>query len=152
MGNLLVALMNERSRMPTKTYTSDVGFDLYTSEETIVEPRGISEVHCGIRVELPWGTFAFLMGRSSTSYRLGLIVITGVIDPGFNGELFAQVVNTTDKPVKIEVGQRICQLVIMDVTDASPREVIEVPEDFLDSVNKDFNRRRNINGFGSSGQ
>lgn len=96
---------------PTKAYPGDVGFDLYVSEFTRVHVGQSLDVPLGIRVELPPGVWALITGRSSTLRRRGLLVINGVIDNGFRGDMFAYVHNLSDQVVEIQRGERIAQLI-----------------------------------------
>jgi len=64
------------------------------------------------RIKLPNTLCAQLDGRSSIG-RLGIAVhiTAGYIDPGFEGQITLEIFNCSDKPVKLEVGCRICQLI-----------------------------------------
>lgn len=65
----------------------------------------------GIRIELPEGYWASIEARSSTS-KMGLIVPKGVIDEGYRGEMFAQIMNVGTSAVTIHDGDRIIQLIL----------------------------------------
>lgn len=57
----------------------------------------------------------FVVGRSSIG-RAGLIVENaGFIDPGFEGNITLELLNTSRTSMQLKEGMRICQLVIMDV-------------------------------------
>lgn len=95
-----------------------------------------------IRIEIPEGYWASIEARSSTSKR-SLIVPKGVIDEGYRGELFAQIINVGKEPVVINHGDRLIQL-IMHERIIKDFEVIE--------VNELSQSERGESGFGSSGQ
>jgi len=67
--------------------------------------------HTAETIELPANISGEVKGRSSIG-RMGLIPHTaGWIDPGFEGQITLEFVNHSDRPVKIEPGQRIAQIV-----------------------------------------
>ena len=95
-----------------------------------------------IRIEIPEGYWASIEARSSTSKR-SLIVPKGVIDEGYRGELFAQIINVGTETVHIFHGDRLIQLILHErvVKDFDIIEVDELSES-----------ERGESGFGSSGQ
>lgn len=101
---------------PTRGYQGDAGYDLYVSERTVIPYNGIAEVPHGISVQLPPGVWGMLVGRSSTARRRRLLVVQGIIDNGYRGELYCVVQNLSSKGVEvIERGERIAQLLLFDL-------------------------------------
>lgn len=149
---LLVAKTAPNAVLPTKAHGNDVGYDFYCSEKKGIAAQGITNVQLGVRIKLPEGYWGLLVGRSSTSYVHGLFVIPGVIDPGYVGPMFVQVLNTKSHTVLIENGQRIAQLILIPT--AGDRGVTEIEEVNLDDPEAYWNIgnwRRGKDGFGSSG-
>ncbi len=95
-----------------------------------------------LRIEIPNGYWASIEARSSTSKK-SVIVPKGVIDEGYRGELFAQLINVGNNPVVVRHGDRLIQL-IMHERVIKEFDVIEVDE-LSES-------ERGETGFGSSGQ
>lgn len=104
---------DELVRLPAQANSQDAGLDLYVSRAVTIEPGQFVDVPCALGVQLPPHSWAFLTGRSSTFRKHGLLVINGIIDEGYRGELFAGVVNLGDKPVHVEMGQRLAQLIVI---------------------------------------
>ena len=129
-------------RMPTRAHDNDAGYDLYVAERTIVSAHSFEDVPSGVHVQLPEGSWGLLTGRSSSVRNRGLLVIQGVIDEGYRGELFSAVWNLTDHDVILEAGERVAQLILMPNITVTT-ELVEVQE--LDAS------VRGSNGFGSSG-
>lgn len=140
MGSLLVRL-DPGARIPTKGYFGDAGFDLYCSESVDIEPGSWKDVDLGVSIQLPPKHWGLLTGRSSTLRRRGLLVNQGIIDNGYRGKLFANVVNMTDETVSVKEGERLAQLILLPVWDG----VMEVAEELAPSARGD-------NGFGSTGR
>lgn len=95
-----------------------------------------------IRIEVPYTHWASIEARSSTSKK-SIIVPKGVIDPGYRGELFAQLINVGTKPVEVRHGDRLVQMILHEnvINDFCIEEVDELSES-----------ERGETGFGSSGQ
>jgi dUTP pyrophosphatase len=84
---------------------------LYVSRPAVVGPGELVEIHTDIRVALPPGYWAHLLGRSSTPRRYGLQVIEAVIDNGYRGEMFIAVRSFSERTIDIEPGMRLAQLI-----------------------------------------
>lgn len=139
----LDGLLGAIPRQPTRAHDDDAGFDLYVSDTTIVGAHSFVDIPTGIAVEIPQDCWGLLTGRSSTLRNRGLLVINGVIDPGYRGELYSAVWNLTDHDVTIETGERLAQLIIMPNTTRS-FAMVEV-----ESLSA---HERGTKGFGSSGK
>ena len=92
------------------------------------------------------------MSRSSTTKRHGIIVLDGIIDNGYRGEMFAQVYNPVppsaigpgwikENTRVIPKGTRVAQLILHKIYDVLWVEQAILPES-----------KRGSNGFGSSGR
>src|SRR5699024_2721368 len=73
--------------IPTKAHYNDSGFDLYASEDVIIEPCETAIVLTGIAVELPKGFEAQIRPRSGVTAKTKLRVQLGTIDNGYTGEI-----------------------------------------------------------------
>ena len=127
----------------------DVGLDLACTLDgpeynvvCTVQPGERRPLPTGIRIELPEGYWASIEARSSTS-KLGIIIPKGVIDEGYRGEMFAQVMNVGNNPVTIKDGDRIIQLIVhrRHIKDMNIVEVDELSPS-----------ERGETGFGSTGR
>jgi len=70
-----------------------------------------------------------------------LVNAPGTIDADYTGPLIVLLINHGDRPVRIEPGQRIAQLVVAPVVQAELAEVDELPS-----------TGRGAGGFGSTGR
>ena len=90
---LKVKLLHPEARVPTVAYAgSDLGFDLYSIEDTVLEPGVPVKVRTGIAVEgLPgWG---FVLGDRSSMAARGITYAGGRIDAGYRGEILVCLIN-----------------------------------------------------------
>lgn len=130
-------------RLPRRGYADDAGLDLYVVGNHTIRPGQFVDVPCQLAVELPPWTWGLITGRSSTLRRARILVHSGIIDPGWRGELFAGAVNVGKHDVIVHDGERIAQLILMpNIT----REFEPVQVDTLSP------HPRGQNGFGSTGQ
>ena len=112
--------------------------DRYHKEAMDCLPRAM--IPTGIKLEMPDNIWCTVEARSSAGGRY-LITPDSIIDSGYRGEFFAVVFNIGYEPQKINVGDRICQLVFHEKTLIKPIEVDKLSES-----------ERGETGFGSSGK
>lgn len=129
---------------PVQHYDSDAGFDLaYAGAHPIhISPGECEDVRCGISVQWPPMMWGFLVGRSSSFRKRGILVNPAIVDGGFRGELFAVCRNIGNRDVTVQPGDRLAQIIPMPLLSAG-MGVVEVPQ--LDPS------ERGENGFGSTG-
>src|SRR5690625_7111831 len=89
--------LNDDSILPTKAHPTDSGFDLYASDDVIIEPGETTIVPTGIAVELPKGYEAQVRPRSGVTAKTKLRVQLGTIDNGYNGEIGVIVDNIAEE-------------------------------------------------------
>jgi len=97
----------------------------------------------GVAVAIPEGHAGLVLPRSGLASKKGLTMANspGLIDAGYRGEVICAAVNLDrEQPVKILVGDRIAQLVIVELPAVEPAWVDELPES-----------GRGEGGFGSTG-
>src|SRR5215510_10785435 len=72
-----VQLLHPEARVPTVTYAgSDLGFDLYSIEDVILEPGVPTKIRTGIAVEGPQGV-GFVLGDRSSMAAKGITYAGG---------------------------------------------------------------------------
>lgn len=134
-----VRRISENAHIPERAYENDAGADLFSVEEVHIQPHSPAMIKTGIEIALPRKTCGIIWGKSSIESR-GLIVIAGLVDEGYRGEVIVCMFNLTDKIQVIEKGQKIAQLVVIPVYYPKFKEVKELPKS-----------KRGIFGFGSTG-
>ena len=117
--NLKIKPVNEVVRKMYENHNhfhqGDSGLDLYIIENQIINPKETVRIKLGISIENLDGISYFLMPRSSISKTpLRLANAVGLIDAGYRGEIMAAVDNIKDISYKVEMGQRLFQIVAMD--------------------------------------
>lgn len=133
-------LVDAFSVMPAVGKPGDAGHDLAASKPVTIHPGETVNIPTGVHVQLPDATWGFLVGRSSSFYRKHLQVNPAVIDNGYRGELMFTVRNFGDEPYRVDIGERLAQLIIMPLMDVVPVQVDELAPS-----------ERGDTGFGSTG-
>jgi dUTP pyrophosphatase len=105
--------------------------------ETHLIPSGIA-IHIGNP-----GYAAMLLPRSGLGHKHGIVLgnLVGLIDSDYQGELLVSCWNRGNETFTIEIGERIAQLIIVPVAQAT----FNIVEEFSAS-------RRGSGGFGHSGR
>ena len=107
---LAVAPLYETAILPTKATFEAVGFDLYALDTVVVEAWKTGLIRTGIRATPPVGHYLRIAGRSSLSVQ-GFLVLAGVIDPDYTGEIKVMVLNANENPFICHRGNNIAQMV-----------------------------------------
>jgi dUTP pyrophosphatase len=145
--DILIKRTDDAKDLPLPSYMSEqaAGMDLRANikDEVIVEPGKIKVVPTGIMIALPRGFEAQVRPRSGLALKHGVTLLNspGTIDADYRGEIKVLIINFGSKDFVINRGDRIAQIIISKVEQASLIEVDNIPES-----------RRGTNGFGSTGQ
>lgn len=141
--NVPITRLDPSVVLPEYAYAGDAGLDLRSNEELTLKPLERRLISTGLAIAIPEGYAGFVQPRSGLAFREGLSMANtpGLIDSHYRGELKVCAVNLdSSKPIKIERGERIAQLVIQKVPVVRLVEVSELDE-----------TDRGQGGFGSSG-
>jgi dUTP pyrophosphatase len=131
--------------LPAAQHEGDAGYDLRAREAVALPPGGgRAAVPTGIAVAIPVGWAGLVLPRSGVALRHGVTCLNapGLIDAGFRDEIRVILINhDPTETFKIEVGDRIAQLVIQAVETVEWAEVDDLGES-----------ARGRGGFGSTGR
>lgn len=135
-----IKLSQKDSKVPVYADEHAAGMDIKASVATVIEPGRIGKVQTGLHVEIPEGHYGALVGRSGLAAK-GILAHYGTIDSAYRGPLGVILFNTTDELFKVNVGDRIAQMIVQPYVKIHEFEVVEE----LSAT------ERNQNGFGSTG-
>lgn len=135
-----IKTLSDNAVIPTYAKNGDAGLDLTAAK---ILSNTSFEVTYGtdLAIEIPKGFVGFVFPRSSImNYELSLSNSVGVIDSGYRGEIKA-VFNKLKglDSIKYNVGDRICQLII-----------IPYPQIEFETVNELSETERGAGGYGST--
>jgi dUTP diphosphatase len=145
IDGLRVPLKRLAAGLPLPSYArdDDAGLDLHAAERAILEPGERKLVPTGVAVAIPPGFAGFVVPRSGLALRHGVTVLNGpgLIDAGYRGEVKVLLVNLDPtRAVTLERGDRVAQLVVLQVAQVRLQEVDALP-----------GSTRGAGGFGSTG-
>jgi dUTP pyrophosphatase len=135
--------LSAAARPPAQAHDGDAGYDLHAAEAVTLAPGERASVGTGIAVAIPAGQAGLVVPRSGLAARHGISVVNapGLIDSGYRGELRVLLLNTDrTEAFAVGAGDRIAQLVLVDVGTPELEEVDELDE-----------TARGAGGFGSTG-
>ena len=126
-------------------YVSDSGFDLYSTQDILIEGFGRALVPTGVRFEIPEGFEIQVRSKSGLALKQGLMVLNspGTVDEGYTGEVQVIIFNTNKDQFKITKGMKIAQAVLSKCYPGRNVNLVK--------VNKVESKDRGENGFGSTG-
>lgn len=168
-NTLEIKLLSENATMP-KRDRLDAGYDIYSAETVILEPQEKAIIKTDVAVNIPEGYVGLLTSRSGVSSKTHLVIETGKIDAGYQGNLGINIKNddlprmpglrhakfkglenyyiaTNGKETyklgtyKINKGDKLAQLVIVPIWTPELKEVEEFSSE----------SERGEKGFGSTG-
>lgn len=141
MIRLPIARVRTGARLPERAYEGDAGLDLACWEGFELAPGDRALVPTGLAVAIPEGYAGFVQPRSGLAARHGITIVNspGLIDAGYRGEIQVVLLNTGSESFVAEAGERIAQLVVLQVPEVELVVTDELP-----------GSERGARGFGSS--
>lgn len=136
-----------RGQLPSYATPGSAGLDLRAclDEPLTLQPNAWQLVPTGMAIHLADpGYAALLLPRSGLGHKHGIVLgnLVGLIDSDYQGQLMVSAWNRSDVPFTIEPMERIAQMVIVPVVQASFRLV----DDFAHAS------ERGAGGYGSTGR
>lgn len=144
--SLKFARITPDAKAPYRATASSACYDVFANDTVTLYPqRGQDKAYkvpTGVAFEIPEGYHLEVYVRSSTGLKTKLRLAngTGIVDSDYVDELFLLVENIGSSVVRINKGERIAQLMLVENV---PTELVEV-----DSLTKDSTHK----GFGSTGK
>ncbi len=143
--SLMIKKLSPGAQLPTRATEGSAGYDLRCciSHEFTLSPGEIAVLPTGIAIALPSGKAALVFGRSGLGIKKGIMPANGVgvIDCDYRGEIMVGLINNGHAPYIFTPGERIAQMLIIDIDTPELCEVDVLPE-----------TERGAGGFGSTGK
>lgn len=139
---LKIVKLDPSAVLPTRATEGSAALDLCALSGDTLEPDDIVRFHTGIAIELPFNHCGLVLSRSGLATTTGIAVTNqpGLIDSDYRGEIMVSLHNISTRPYRVKPGQRIAQLLVVQV----PLMQIEVVESLSETA-------RGTGGFGHSG-
>ena len=145
MVKIKLVKLSKNAKVPSFADKGSNGCDLYANTDKDIRLRSHRRilVKTGISIEMPEGTFGFVVPRSGLALNHGVTVLNGpgLIATSYRGEIGVVLYNTSPIVYTIKQHDRIAQLVFVQHEQAE--------FEIVDSLSE---TERQDGGFGSSGK
>jgi dUTP pyrophosphatase len=130
-----------RVPLPARATEGSAGFDLPAAEAVVLERGRVTLVRTGLKMHCPPGTFLEVRPRSGLSVKgVHMVNAPGTIDSDYSGEVRVPLTYLLDGSYRIEVGDRIGQIRLVEDHPLRIEEGTVVPQ------------ASRAGGFGSTGR
>ncbi|KAG6489431.1 hypothetical protein ZIOFF_050700 [Zingiber officinale] len=119
---LLVKRIHSLAQLPVRRTPGAAGYDISITHAQDIPALGRSLLQTGICIQIPQNTYARVAPGSSAAMR-GIIIMGGVIDSDYRGEVKVMAYNTTNDDIFLNKQECIAQLIIEQITSPMVREV-----------------------------
>lgn len=125
---LRIEVEGEAAYRPARAHVDDAGWDVRAAEDVYLKPGERALVSTGIKLGIPTGYCVLVLPRSGNAHKLGVTVnnAPGLIDAGYQGTLYVNLINHGGKAIRLNRGARIAQLLIQPVTPARFLSLIHI--------------------------
>jgi dUTP pyrophosphatase len=124
--------LDPAAREPIRQTAEAAAFDLHSIEDVVIPTREQVLVGTGLSIAVPTGWAGLICPRSGMSAKSGITVQNspGIIDSDYRGEVKVILYNTgiTGEAYKVEVGDRIAQLMLVPCFLGSVTEVDNIED------------------------
>ena len=122
-GILVTQRLSPLAKTPKKASPFSSGYDIFLTESIILQGYKTEVISVAVSLEVPARATAVVYGRSSV-ISLGILVHSGVIDPGYSESLKIVLSNLLPNPVVLDSKKAVAQIVLFPIL--APR-VLEAP-------------------------
>ena len=109
-GEIKMKRVNKNGMLPSRGTTGAAGYDLATSEATVVPAHSKCLVKTCLAMALPPGCYGRIAPRSGIALKF-IDIGAGVIDSDYRGEIGVILFNFGDEDFMVNMGDKIAQLI-----------------------------------------
>jgi dUTP pyrophosphatase len=133
---------HENAKLPTYATTGAAGADVYSVKDYLVPPGEHTLVDTGLKCGIPEGYEIQVRPRSGLAIKNRITVLNspGTVDSDYTGKLGVILMNHSEMVFQVKAGDRIAQIVVAPVTQAT-----------FEWVEETKSTDRGSSGFGSTG-
>lgn len=121
---LKVTRMRVDASIPIRATCRAIGLDLASPFDVSIPAGERTLIMTGLKISLPRGCYGRIAARSGLSWRFGINILGGVIDPDYTGEIKVVLVNHGREAFEVKKGDRIAQLIVERAAMVSIMEVV----------------------------
>ncbi|KAG6499982.1 hypothetical protein ZIOFF_039796 [Zingiber officinale] len=121
-GHRTFKRISSLAKLPERQTSGAAGYDISITHAQDIPAGGRSLLTTGICIQIPQNTYARIAPRSSAALQ-GIIIMGGVIDSDYRGEVKIMAFNTTNDDIFLRKQECIAQLILERISTPSVREV-----------------------------
>jgi dUTP pyrophosphatase len=144
MTKIQIKKLSSSVSIPKYETSGSSGMDIaaHIENKIIIDPGEKALITTGFSIAIPRGYEVQIRPRSGLAAKKNITVLNtpGTIDADYRGEIKVILINLGKERFVVENGERIAQMVVCPVVQASLEEVKELPD-----------TERGLGGFGSTG-
>jgi dUTP pyrophosphatase len=137
---LKIKKLHPDAKIPSYGHPGDSGMDIFSIEDKLIKAGEREIIGTGISMEYPEGFCTLIWDKSGMSGNFGIKVMGGVFEHSYRGEYKIILLNTTKQDYGVKKGQKIAQVLVQPIINATIEESQELSE-----------TKRGEGGFGSTG-
>ncbi|KAG6505119.1 hypothetical protein ZIOFF_037467 [Zingiber officinale] len=119
---LLIKRIHSLAQIPIRRTAGSAGYDISITHAQDIPALGRSLLTTGICIQIPHNTYGRIAPRSSSAMR-GIIIMGGVIDSDYRGEVKVMAFNTTNEDIFLNKQECIAQIILERITTPEVKEV-----------------------------
>ena len=100
------------AQSPTRDTEDSVGYDIKSPSPHVIKSKTTGIVPTGLAFDIPKGLYGRLAAKSQQACQYSLLVLGGVIDPGYTREVFVLLHVLGEEDFNIKEGQEFIQLIL----------------------------------------
>ena len=127
-NHLLVQLLSLNARFPTRGTAEAAGYYLCSAEQTVISPQSRAKVSTKISILVTPGTYRRIAPRSGVAMKHSIDIAAGVLDVDYKGPVLVGLINNSNIPFQVKVGDRIAQLILEYMQTPEMSKVDSLPE------------------------
>ena len=139
-NQLLVQILGQNGKVPTRGTEFAAGYDLYSAEEVTLKAKTRQAISTEIAILVLSGTYGRIAPISGLALKHSIDIGAGVVDEDYRGPIKVILINHSKDDFVVKVGDRIAQLVLECIVTPDTEMVNSLPES-----------TRGAKGFGSTG-
>ncbi|KAM4045367.1 deoxyuridine 5'-triphosphate nucleotidohydrolase-like [Anomaloglossus baeobatrachus] len=114
-------LKEKKTVVPEKSTPLSAGLDLHSTKVVLITPGKVGIIPTGLGYQIPKAYYGQIATRSSFALK-GAVVVGGVIDVDYQGEIKVIMINMGEEPLIIEKDQRMAQMLLIPISLATAEE------------------------------
>ncbi|XP_042445516.1 uncharacterized protein LOC122030374 [Zingiber officinale] len=119
---LLVKRTHSLAQIPMRRTAGAAGYDISITHAQDIPALGRSLLSTGLCIQIPHNAYGRIAPRSSSAMR-GIIIMGGVIDADYRGEVKVMAFNTTNEDIFLNKQECIAQIILERITTPEVKEV-----------------------------